>query len=98
MLRRPQDSVPCLSLAELFVVFHIRRVSLLKVDCEGCEYNMFSSATSGALLQRIDRITGELHVPDEEVSRQQVALASRIFCRHKGAVQGCREPAIPYPL
>jgi len=43
----------------------LKRVNLLKIDCEGSEYEIFYG-TDKKLLNRIDRIVGEFHGPVEQ--------------------------------
>ena len=50
-------TVPGISLTAILRKYQIDRVSLLKIDCEGCEYAFFRSKS----LDRIDRIVGEFH-------------------------------------
>jgi FkbM family methyltransferase len=54
------EDVDCLSLDDLFPRCEIEHCDLLKVDVEGSEFNIFSSA-SGETLRRIDRIAMEYH-------------------------------------
>ena len=49
--------VPGLSLAAILRKYSIDRVSLLKIDCEGCEWQFFRSPELG----RLDHIVGEYH-------------------------------------
>jgi FkbM family methyltransferase len=49
-------TVPGLSLAALLDKYAIDRVALLKIDCEGCEWQFLQGP-----LDRIDRIVGEYH-------------------------------------
>eukprot|EP00927_Polykrikos_kofoidii_P046049 TRINITY_DN40234_c0_g1_i1.p1 TRINITY_DN40234_c0_g1~~TRINITY_DN40234_c0_g1_i1.p1 ORF type:complete len:938 (+),score=124.52 TRINITY_DN40234_c0_g1_i1:215-3028(+) len=61
-----RSRVPCLSFKELLAALAVRRLSLLKLDCEGCEWG-FLGADGGALLvrllreKRVKHIVGELH-------------------------------------
>lgn len=51
---------PCRDLASLFDEAGFERVSLLKIDCEGGEYEILD-ATTDEVLSRIDRICMEFH-------------------------------------
>ena len=46
-----------ISLAKLLTKYEIDRVELLKIDCEGCEWQFLRSKAIG----RVDRIVGEYH-------------------------------------
>jgi FkbM family methyltransferase len=50
-------TVPGISLAALLKKYSIGRVALLKIDCEGCEWQFLRSKA----LARVDRIVGEYH-------------------------------------
>lgn len=48
------------TLAEVFAQHKLERVDLLKIDCEGAEYEILQAA--GPLLGRVDRLVMELHL------------------------------------
>jgi FkbM family methyltransferase len=50
-------TVPGISLSRLLAKYEIDRVELLKIDCEGCEWQFLRSRA----LARVDRIVGEYH-------------------------------------
>jgi FkbM family methyltransferase len=52
-------TVQSLTLAELFTMFEVGRVALLKVDCEGAEYEILGQ--NPTLLDQVDRLVGEFH-------------------------------------
>ena len=52
--------VPCATLSEILEDNELTRVDLLKVDCEGCEYDIFSSVEDGTL-EKISNIVFEFH-------------------------------------
>lgn len=59
------ETVSALSLADIFTEYGIERCDLLKIDCEGSEYEILFSADKD-LLSRISRIVMEYHdVPGE---------------------------------
>jgi FkbM family methyltransferase len=55
------ETAPCSSMASIFDRFHLDRVQLLKIDCEGGEYGIFRSLTPD-LASRIDQIAMEVHM------------------------------------
>jgi FkbM family methyltransferase len=50
-------TVPGISLARLLTKYGIDRVALMKIDCEGCEWQFLRSKA----IARVDRIVGEYH-------------------------------------
>ncbi len=50
--------IPSVTLDDIFRTHHIDRCALLKIDCEGMEYEILSRA---ACLNRVDRLVGEFH-------------------------------------
>jgi len=57
---RKSLQVVSMTLDELFELERIERCDLLKLDCEGAEYEIFASVTSNCV-KRIDRIVLEYH-------------------------------------
>ncbi|MGZ0171284.1 MAG: FkbM family methyltransferase [Planctomycetales bacterium] len=55
-----RTSHPCRNLASLLDEASFDKVDLLKIDCEGGEYEILDS-TSDELLSRIDRVCMEFH-------------------------------------
>lgn len=58
---RSLETVQVVTLDEVFSRFAIERCALLKLDCEGAEYDILFNAAGGTLA-RIDRIAMEYHV------------------------------------
>lgn len=59
--------VPGMTIKELLRSNNITRVDLLKLDCEGCEYELLrelraSPMLASALQRRVKRVSGELHM------------------------------------
>eukprot|EP00747_Dinoflagellata_sp_TGD_P006643 gnl/TRDRNA2_/TRDRNA2_116308_c1_seq1.p1 gnl/TRDRNA2_/TRDRNA2_116308_c1~~gnl/TRDRNA2_/TRDRNA2_116308_c1_seq1.p1 ORF type:complete len:218 (+),score=36.33 gnl/TRDRNA2_/TRDRNA2_116308_c1_seq1:74-655(+) len=97
-LQKHPDEVPCISLADLFALFQVGEVALLKVDCEGCEFHLFSSPAVSLLLPRVRRLVGEFHVPAPGTPKERVQQVYDILCASGNAVHGCKEPSVPIPL
>jgi FkbM family methyltransferase len=76
----PLGKTPIWTLQDVFDRFNVKRCDLLKVDCEGAEYDiLFGSSTD--TLQRIKRISMEYHVGLNEHSIESLEqfLASHGF-------------------
>src|SRR5205823_3837091 len=67
------ERVPCLSLDDLFFRYELPRCDFLKVDCEGSEFDLFSSA-SPQTLARITAIAVEYHEHNGRKSRELTEL------------------------
>ncbi len=63
--------VEAISLEDALLGRGVRKVDLLKLDCEGAEYEILMKAPS-AVLARIDRIIMEYHDVDEECHHQRL--------------------------
>jgi hypothetical protein len=61
------------SLDQIFKNHNIEKCNFLKIDCEGCEYNIFENVTS-AVLDKIDYMAMEVHFFSEEMTEQYKAL------------------------
>lgn len=66
--------VATISLDDLFAESGIDRCDLLKIDCEGSEYEIFENASAGTF-RRIGRIVGEYHEWGEGQSGERLATA-----------------------
>lgn len=66
-----QASYPCRSLASILDEMRLDRVNLMKIDCEGGEYDIINS-TSDDVLSRIDRICMEFHEIHESHDYRQL--------------------------
>jgi FkbM family methyltransferase len=65
--------VECITLADVFERERIDRCDLLKLDCEGAEYEILLGAPGG-LLRRVDRIAMEYHQVPAHLSEELVDL------------------------
>mmetsp|Transcript_1666 Transcript_1666/g.3314 ORF Transcript_1666/g.3314 Transcript_1666/m.3314 type:complete len:80 (-) Transcript_1666:49-288(-) len=70
--------------------YAVQRIALLKMDCEGCEYEVIPKAP----FDKIDAVVGELHVTANATLKQQTEEllfkhrpknASRTVFQHYGA-------------
>jgi FkbM family methyltransferase len=58
--------IPMYSLNTIVSKFNVEKGSVLKVDCEGCEYDLFRNASKEAL-ERFDQIEMEYHYGYKEL-------------------------------
>ena len=72
--------VPCLTLSQVFDENNIKKCDLLKVDCEGAEYDILYNCPMN-YLQRIDQIAMEVHNGEKE---NQNIEALEAFLRKQG--------------
>jgi hypothetical protein len=78
-IRQGRIAVAAVSLADALARLATDRVDLLKLDCEGAEYDILMRTTPD-VLSRIDRIVMEYH--DHRPDVRHPALAA--FLRHSG--------------
>ncbi len=57
--------VPCLTLSEIFKENHLTQCDLLKIDCEGAEYDILFN-TPEEILNKIDQMALEIHAGRNE--------------------------------
>jgi len=57
--------VPCISLTRIFSNNNLEKIDLLKMDCEGSEYDIIYN-TSPELIKKITRMVVEVHDMDEQ--------------------------------
>ena len=65
------------SIAEVFDALHLENVSLVKIDCEGSEYGIFSGA-SDASLACFDQVAIEYHFGYERLVKRLMAAGFRV--------------------
>ena len=79
--RRAGIEVPCVTLADILEENAVEHCDLLKLDCEGAEYEILFSLPDG-LWSRIARVVLEYHlVPDGEAGWSGEGLAERLARR-----------------
>jgi FkbM family methyltransferase len=76
------ETVSCVTLDDVFAAHGIERCSWLKLDCESAEWGILAKTS---VLERIDRISVELHLPatrqnegGEALTREFTALVHRV--------------------
>jgi len=72
--------IPSLTLDQVFARHGIARCRLLKIDCEGSEYEILSATTAW---DRVDRLCGEFHTNDILKSRNCSPQALREYCAQR---------------
>lgn len=70
-------SAPSISLPKLFSIYNLQHCHLIKCDCEGAEYDIFSNIPQSTY-NKIDRIVMEYHLFDRD-SHHQFQLLKLIF-------------------
>jgi len=65
------EEVDCISLKNIINSNKIKRCSLLKIDCEGAEYDILFKAPK-EILNRIDKISMEYHILDKRRNDQSL--------------------------
>jgi FkbM family methyltransferase len=71
-----QIKVQCTTLADIFSEFGVSRCALMKLDCEGAEFDILETADP-ALLRRIDQIAMEVH---QMPGRTRKGLVEHLRC------------------
>jgi FkbM family methyltransferase len=70
--------VPALALADLLSQYEVSRVSLLKLDCEGAEYDILYRAKP-EVLERVEAITMEVH--KGRADNENIQALGQFLCR-----------------
>jgi FkbM family methyltransferase len=73
----PKREVASITLDQLLEAHDLPQVDLLKVDCEGGEYDIFTHASDQALA-RISRVTMEWHLVGERTPALRTAMIGRL--------------------
>jgi FkbM family methyltransferase len=77
--------IPSLTLDQVFARHGIARCRLLKIDCEGLEYEILSATR---IWDRVDHLCGEFHTNKILASRNCSPKALREFCAQQLAPKG----------
>jgi len=80
----PMARVPMVTLDDVFDCFGLSRCDLLKIDCEGAEYEIILNASDGTL-EKIARVAMEYHVGlneyvPEDLVRRLAAMGFETTC------------------
>lgn len=59
--------VPSVTMAKLMSMFGTESIAMVKMDCEGCEFQALPALSEAHLSQRVRRLAGELHIPDQNL-------------------------------
>ena len=71
------QTVETTTLVKVFETFKIAKVNLLKVDCEGSEYDLFETLPP-FIAARIEQIAMEVHHTSEHHPREMVLQLERL--------------------
>lgn len=74
-----RTSVPTITLSAVLVAYGLKRIHLMRQDCEGCEMSTLPAWRSSKLLMQIDYYTGEFH-PALSGSEAEVRAARNVLC------------------
>ncbi|SEN70551.1 methyltransferase, FkbM family [Chitinophaga rupis] len=92
-------SVQSISLEELYQAHHLHQLDLLKIDCEGGEYDLLPEV-SDALLSITRNIVFEFHEVSEyerklDVIRKRLRAAGFVLYQHGIIISACKPAHIP---
>uniref|UniRef100_A0A7S1PPW4 Methyltransferase FkbM domain-containing protein n=1 Tax=Alexandrium catenella TaxID=2925 RepID=A0A7S1PPW4_ALECA len=73
------SSVRTITIEDAMKELGVDRVRLMKIDCEGCEFEVFP-ALSNATLDRIDSLVGEYHAHLEPFHQDEIEGVRRVAC------------------
>lgn len=61
--------IPSTTVDKLVDMFGTQRIAMVKMDCEGCEFKCLPALAQPHLKDRVHRLAGELHIPDENIEK-----------------------------
>lgn len=76
-----RTQMPTVSMEDLLSVFKIETVGFLKVDCEGCEWDVFDPVSWHVIAGRVQQVSAELHSIRKSDESRVEALKLLIPCR-----------------
>jgi len=59
--------VPSTTVDDLAAMFGSQPISMVKMDCEGCEFKSLPALAKPHISERVRRLAGELHIPDKNL-------------------------------
>jgi FkbM family methyltransferase len=59
--------VPSTTVDDLAARFGDQQISMVKMDCEGCEFKSLPALAEPHIFNRVHRLAGELHIPDQKI-------------------------------
>jgi len=59
--------VPSTTVDDLADMFGSQPISMVKMDCEGCEFKSLPALAKPKIAERVRRLAGELHIPDKNL-------------------------------
>lgn len=94
----PWAKGPCISFPDLLSYLEVLPrfgftresvVDLLKIDCEGCEYDAFASESNrDQAIRRVRRFAGEVHESCYACAANSQSSVLELLCGHRGKKQG----------
>lgn len=61
-----QNDIDCITFETLIELLGINNIDFLKIDCEGCEYEIFNQNNLEWIKKNVKKISGEWHLNDAE--------------------------------
>jgi FkbM family methyltransferase len=59
--------VPSITIDNMAGMFGIQPIAMVKMDCEGCEFKSLPALAQAHVADRVRRLAGELHLPDQNL-------------------------------
>jgi FkbM family methyltransferase len=59
--------LPSITIDDLGAKFDTQPIAMMKMDCEGCEFESLPALVNSKVAKRVQRFMGELHIPDEKI-------------------------------
>jgi len=59
--------VPSITVDKLARMFGTEKIAMVKMDCEGCEFQTLPALSKSNISKRVQHLAGELHLPDQNL-------------------------------